>query len=173
MQLLIHNESKLQKLTLTINISLIHLYSLLKCNIINLREMMKKAVHIIFVSLFFLLGLQCIASNRTPSFLHTPRIENCKKFTCLSSFSKHEKNAYVSSIDKLHKKKRFSKTNYNAIASLSKCNNFSINTGIFSGLKHLFFENPKLLKAFSDYSFNNSFCHRKLLSIFYSFQAFW
>lgn len=135
--------------------------------------MMKKALHIIFLSLFFLLGLQCAAGNKKSSLLLQFKIENCNKLTSTSTFSKQEKNTFVSSIDKLHKKKKISKTCHNAIASVSKCKGFVVFSGTSSPSKFLVLENKKHLQGFSDYTFHNSFCHRKLLSIIYSFHSFW
>jgi hypothetical protein len=135
--------------------------------------MMKKAVHIIFLCLFFLLGLQCLAGNKKSLSLPYFEVKKCESVKSFAGVSKQQKNATFSSLDKLHKKKRFSRTHYNAIASLSKCNGLNLGFGTFSNSKFLFLENPKLLKDSPDYSFHNSFCHRKLLSIFYSFQAFW
>lgn len=130
--------------------------------------MMKKAVNIIFFCLIFLLGLQCVACNKKNSSL-----PHCGAISSFKSILKPEKGATFSTLDKLHKKKRFSRTHYNAIASLSKCNSLDLGFGTFSTSKFLFLDNSKLHKDFSDYALNNSFCHRKLLSIFYSFQAFW
>jgi len=135
--------------------------------------MMKKAVHIIFLCLFFLFGLQCVACNKNALSLPSFESKKCVSATVFSSVSKHDKNANFSSLDKLHKKKRFSRTHYNAIASLSKCNGLNLSFGTFPATNFLLLENPKLRNSFSNYSFSNSFCHRKLLSIFYSFQAFW
>ena len=135
--------------------------------------MMKKTVHTIFLCLFFLFGLQCLASNKKTLSLPCFEIKKCSSARAFTNVSKLEKSATFSSLDKLHKKKRFSRTHYNAIASLSKCNGLHLNFGTLSSSKFLFLDSQKLRKDFSDYSFHNSFCHRKLLSIFYSFQAFW
>ena len=135
--------------------------------------MMKKSVHIIFLCLFFMLGLQCLACNKKLSSLPAFETKNCNAKSIFSSFAKQENSANFSTLDKLHKKKRFLKSPYNSTASLSKCNGLNLGFATFSSTKYLFLENCKLRKNFSDYTFNNSFCHRKLLSIFYSFQAFW
>lgn len=135
--------------------------------------MMKKAVNIIFFCLFFLFGLQCVACNKKSSSLPSFKINNCGTTSSFKSISKPEKSATFSTLDKLHKKKRFSRTHHNAIANLSKCNSLNLSFGTFPSTNFLFLDNSKLRKDFSDYTFNNSFCHRKLLSIFYSFQAFW
>lgn len=134
---------------------------------------MKKAVNIIFFCLFFLFGLQCVACNKKNSSLPNFKVNYCKATSSFKSISKPEKSANFSTLDKLHKKKKFSRTHQKAIASLSKCNSLNLGFGTFPISKFLFFDNSKLRKDFSDYTFNNSFCHRKLLSIFYSFQAFW
>lgn len=134
---------------------------------------MKKAVNIIFFCLFFLFGLQCVACNKNNSSLLTFELKKCTATNNFKSISKSEKGATFSTLDKLHKKKKFSRTHHKAIASLSKCNSLNLGFGTFPTSKFLFFDNSKLRKDFSDYTFNNSFCHRKLLSIFYSFQAFW
>lgn len=135
--------------------------------------MMKKSVNIIFFCLFFLLGLQCIACNKKNSSLPNFKVNSCSATSIFKSISKPEKSATFSTLDKLHKKKRFSRTHHNAIANLSKCNSLDLGFGTFFTSRFLFLDNSKLHKDFSDYTFNNSFCHRKLLSIFYSFQAFW
>ena len=134
---------------------------------------MKKAVHIIFLCLFFLFGLQCLASNKKNASLFAIEINKCGSSFTFKSISKQEKGATFSTLDKLNKKKRFSRSNQNALASLSKCNGLNLGFGTFPSTKIQFLENFELRKEVSDYTSNNSFCHRKLLSIFYSFQAFW
>lgn len=135
--------------------------------------MMKKAVHIIFLCLFFLFGLQCLACNKMDSPLHNFKIEKSGTNGTFLSISKPEKGATFSSLDKLQKKKRFSRTFYNTSGSLSKCNGVDFSFGAFLVARFDFSDVAILKKNFSEYSFSTSFCHRKLLSIFYSFQAFW
>jgi len=135
--------------------------------------MMKKSVHIIIVCLFFLLGLQSSAGERKTSSLPSfETSQNSKSLSC-SSYSNQKKNSYFSSPEKLLKKRKFSKTQQNAITNLSKCKGFSISAGSVSSSKYQSNEYSEPKNGFSGSSFHKSFCHRKLLSIFYSFQAFW
>jgi hypothetical protein len=135
--------------------------------------MMKKAVSILFLCLFFLFGMQCLASNKKEISFAKTELKNSDASDTFQKVSKQENNATFSSIEKLHKKKRFSRTHHNAIASLSKCNGHCINLGTLSTSGYQFSGGSNLRQDFSNYTFHNSFCHRKLLSIFYSFQAFW
>ena len=135
--------------------------------------MMKKSVHIIIVCLFFLLGLQSSASERKTSSLPSfGTCQNSKHLSC-SNYSNQKKNSYFSSPEKLQKKRKFSKTQQNAITNLSKCKGFNLSAGAISTSRHFSNVYSELRNNFSGSSFDNSFCHRKLLSIFYSFQAFW
>jgi len=134
---------------------------------------MKKTVHIILVCLFFLLGLQSSASEKKTTSLPCFGIsQNSKSLTCLS-YSSQKKNSYFSSPEKLLKKRKFSKTQQNAITNLSKCKGFTVSVGTVSSSKFFIQACSELRNNFSEYPFYKSFCHRKLLSIFYSFQAFW
>lgn len=134
--------------------------------------MMKKSAHIIFLCLFFLLGLQCTASTKKTSLFACSKITEAKGFSTCKSFYKQEHSTSIISSDKLLKKRRFSKTQQNAITNLSKCKGFGLGTATISSSKFLldYFE---FRNNVFEYSFCKSFCHRKLLSIFYSFQAFW
>ena len=134
--------------------------------------MIKKAVHIILVCSFFLFGLQCSANNKTALSLHTLKIEETVSNKTFVSSSK-EKGTLVTSLEKLHKKKRFSRTLYNSIASVSKYKRIDWASAHINSQKFLFQDGTLCLESFSDYGFHNSFCHRKLLSIFYTFQSFW
>jgi len=135
--------------------------------------MMKKSVHILFLCLFFLLGLQCTASTKKTSSLPCSELSKTSiSFSC-KSFYKQEKSTAVISSDKLLKKRRFSKTQQNAITSLSKCKGFGLGAATISSSKFLAKDYSKFCNSISEYSFYRSFCYRKLLSIFYSFQAFW
>jgi hypothetical protein len=135
--------------------------------------MLKKVKHIIFLCLF-LFGLQCVANDKKDVSFSNFEIKSYSLKRNSKSITKPEKErATFSSLDKLHKKKRFSRTHYNTIAGLSKCNGLNLILGVFSCSKFSLFDSSKFHKNFSNYTFNNSFCHRKLLSIFYSFQAFW
>lgn len=134
---------------------------------------MKKYVHIIIMCLFILLGLQSNASEKKTSSLPCFEIsQNSKSLSC-SSYSNQKKNSYFSSPEKLLKKRKFSKTQQNAITNFSKCKGFTVSVGTISISKYLLNEYSELRNSFSGYSSYKSFCYRKLLSIFYSFQAFW
>lgn len=134
---------------------------------------MKKSIHIIIVFLFFLLGLQSTASEKKSASLACSEIiQGSKSFHCSNYFSA-KKNSYFSSPEKLLKKRKLSKTRQNAITNFSKCKGFSANVGTISSSKFSLETCSELQNGISDYPFYKSFCHRKLLSIFYSFQAFW
>jgi len=137
--------------------------------------MMKKAVHITFLCLFFLLGMRCDASNKKNSsltFLEINGKQPLKK--CQYSLPKKEFSAAHDTFDKVHKKKKFSNPYRNGIARLSKCYNLSLPFGAFSSSKFVFQTYLALASPFEKHSLFGSFCHKgKLLSIFYSFQAFW
>lgn len=135
--------------------------------------MMKKTVHIIIVCLFFLLGLQSNASEKKTSFMACTEIGQSQKTANLSTPAAQKKKSYFSTLEKLQKKKRFSKTQQNAITNLSKCKVFSAGLHTISPSKNTLSDYSELHADFSGYAFYKSFCHRKLLSIFYSFQAFW
>jgi len=135
--------------------------------------MMKKTVHIIIVCLFFLLGLQSSASEKKTSLLACTEICQSQKAASFSTFADQKKKSYFSTPEKLQKKKRFSKTQQNAITNFSKCKGFSVNSSTVSTSKNALGDYSELHNDFSGYAFYKSFCHRKLLSIFYSFQAFW
>lgn len=135
---------------------------------------MKKAVHITFLCLFFLLGTQCDASNKRNSsfsFLETSQ-KNLKEYG--KSLSKKEFSISQDVFDKLHKKKRLLNPFHNGIARLSKCYTSPLILGAISSSKFIFQENLESLLLFSRHSLNHRFCPKgKVLSIFYSFQAFW
>lgn len=133
--------------------------------------MMKKSVHIIFLCFFFLLGLQTFACNKKTSSVLCEKIVP----TCIShkNFHKQESKASFISTDKLLKKRKLSKTEQNAITNLSKCKGFGLGSATISSSKFLARDYFEFRNNAFEYSFCKSFCHRKLLSIFYSFQAFW
>lgn len=135
--------------------------------------MMKKAASIFFLCLFFLFGLQCVACNKKEVSLAKIEIKNCQATDTFQRVSKQKKSATFSSIEKLHKKKRFSRTHQNATPRLSKCNGSSLGPSNFPSDRFSFLENLEIRKDLLYHNFQNPFCHRKRLSIFYSFQAFW
>ncbi|WP_447635398.1 hypothetical protein [Flavobacterium microcysteis] len=137
--------------------------------------MMKKAVHITFLCLFFLLGMRCDASNKKNSSLTFLEINGKQPLkTCQYSLPKKEFSAAHDTFDKVHKKKKFSNPYRNGIARLSKCYNLSLPFGAFSSSKFVFQTYLASASPFEKHSLFGSFCHKgKLLSIFYSFQAFW
>jgi len=134
--------------------------------------MMKKIISIFFLSLFFLFGVQCVAGKKREASFAKIEFKNCLNTQIFQQVSKHEKSPTFSSIEKLHKKKRFSRTHQNATASLSKCNGNSLSSSALFSTKYLFSEYLTTRKS-SGWEFGNSICYRKLLSLFYSFQAFW
>lgn len=137
---------------------------------------MKKAVHITFLCLFFLLGTQCNAGNKKNSSL--PFFENSSQQYSLKeyrqSFSKKEFSASKDTSDKIHKKKRLLNPFHNGIARLSKCYSSSLFLGTLPSSKFVFQQHFESLASFSKRYALNPFCPKgKLLSFFYSFQAFW
>lgn len=135
--------------------------------------MIKNFVHIIILCLFFLLGLQCNASEKKNISLCCTEICKSNKTSSFSTSTDYSKKSYFSTPEKLLKKKRFSKTQQNAITNFSKCKGFAINLIANSTSKNTLNDYSEIHNDFSGYAFYKSFCHRKLLSIFYSFQAFW
>ena len=137
--------------------------------------MMKKAVHITFLCLFFLLGTQCNASNKKNSsftFFETSAKQYSKE--CRQSLSKKEFSVANDTFDKVYKKKRLVNPFHNSIARLSKCYSSSLILGAIPYSKFVFQKHFESLVFSSEHSLHNSFCPKgKLLSIFYSFQAFW
>ena len=134
--------------------------------------MMKKTVHILFLCLFFLLGLQCNASNKK-ALPCTGFAASKSNFIGFKNFSFQEKSSHFTATEKLVKKRRFSKTPQNAITSSSKCKDLGFGTTSSSDSKFLINTDCHFCNNISEDSFHASFCHRKKLSIFYTFQAFW
>lgn len=135
---------------------------------------MKKAVHITFLCLFFLLGTQCNASNKKNSSL--PFFESSKQYSkeYRQSFLKKEFTTAKDTSDKIHKKKRLLNPFHNGIARLSKCYSSSLIFGAIPSSKFVFQDHFESLVSFSKRYSRNPFCPKgKLLSFFYSFQAFW
>ncbi|WP_101471105.1 hypothetical protein [Flavobacterium lindanitolerans] len=137
--------------------------------------MMKKAVHITFLCLFFLLGMRCDAGNKKNLSLTFPET-NCtpQLKTCQYGLSKKEFSVVHDTLDKLHKKKKFSNPYRYSMARLSKCHGLTLLFGAVSSSKFVFHTYFALANPFEKHSLFGSFCHKgKLLSIFYPFQAFW
>ncbi len=136
---------------------------------------MKKAVHITFLCLIFLLGMRCDASNKKTSSLTFLEINGKEQLKiCQYSVPKKEFSVARDTLDKVHKKKKFSNPYRNGIARLSKCHTLSLPFGAFSSSKFTFQTYLVSVNPFEKHSLFGSFYHKgKLLSIFYSFQAFW
>lgn len=134
---------------------------------------MKKSLHITFLCLFLLTGVYCFAGcNKNRDFASNKIGLFHNKMCNAKLLAKQEINSTCETLDKLHKKHKFFDSYHNDIARLSKCYNFNLNFGSLSSSKFIFDSYPELHNFSSGYS-NNSFSKGKLISFFYSFQAFW
>lgn len=135
--------------------------------------MATKFTHIIVSCFFLLLGFQSTANERNKPSLCQIEIVSSSTFVSCSNYSPAQKTSYFSSPEKLLKKRRYSKTTDQAITSNTHFKVFSTSAGSISSFKCCLISCSKLRDSISSYSLYDSFPHKKLLSIFYSFQAFW
>lgn len=134
---------------------------------------MKKSLHIVFLSLFLISGVQCLAANKKSTILLSDEMACFYKVKCNGKFiSKQETSSFSTTAAKLYKKKRHSISYQNAIARLSKCYGFDLIFGTVPSSKFLF-QNNSEHDFSSEYSKNSFSFKGKLLSFFYPFQAFW
>lgn len=132
---------------------------------------MKKSLHIAFLCLCLLAGAYCFAGNNNEG------IASCKigffhQKMCNGKLQAKQEIDTCKMLDRLHKKKKFFDSYHNDIARLSKCYNFNLIFGSLASSKFLFSNSLELQNFFSGYS-KKSFSKGKLISFFYSFQAFW
>ncbi len=130
---------------------------------------MKKSLHIAFLCFSLLAGIHCFAGCNKSKDLSSCKIGFFHKKMCIA---KQEINSTCETLDKLHKKNKFFDSYHNDIARLSKCYNFNLTFGSLPSSKFIFDSSPELQNFSSGYS-KKSFSKGKLISFFYSFQAFW
>lgn len=135
--------------------------------------MMKKTVHLIFLCLLFLLGFQCKAGNKSNGSLACTKAYNfTSSFNCKKNFFNPQSMISGDVKFKIHKKKKLFDHLQNNMGSLSKCNG-SVYIGTLSASKFINVVHSAYQKKTSVSQYNPFFHKQKILSYFYSFQAFW